>query len=69
MLTNEDKDFEEDSMGLVLMYTGLIAKKWCDRTWMYHTGIQPTGRRGVHTDTNYVHPLVCYKKEGKLVSD
>ena len=41
-------------------------KRW---TWVYCTYIQPMiGSRGVHTDPNYVHPFVCYKKEeGKLV--
>ena len=46
ILRNEDKDFEEDSMGWVLMYADLTAKKMHDRTWVYCTGIQPTGRRG-----------------------
>ena len=68
-MTNEDDDFEEDTMGSVLMYADLIAKKLRDRTWVYRTGIQPTGRRGVHTDPDYVHPLVRYKKEGKLVNE
>ena len=35
---------------------------------VYHT-IESTRRRGVHTDPDYVHPLVCYKKEGKLVNE
>lgn len=68
-MRNEDDDYEEDSMGSVLMYADLIAKKLRDRTWVYRTGIQPTGRRGVHTDPDYVHPLVRYKKEGKLVNE
>ena len=68
-LTNEDHDFEEDSMGSVLVYANLIAEKLWDKMWVYCTGIQPTRRRGVHTDPDYVHPLVCYKKEGKLVNE
>ena len=34
-MTNEDDDFEEDTMGSVLMYADLIAKKLRDRTWVY----------------------------------
>ena len=58
-------DLEEDSTGLVLMYTDLIPKRLHDKTWAYHMGIQPTGRRGAHTDPDYVHPL---NKKGTLFS-
>ncbi len=56
-------------MGSVLKYAGLVAKKLRDKTWVYCTGIQPAGRSGVHTDPDYIHQLVPYKKEGKLVNE
>ncbi len=67
--SNEDGDYDDDNIGSIMMYADLIAKKMCDKLWGYCKCIQPTGRRGVHTDPDYVHPLVCYKKDGKLVNE
>ena len=66
---NDDGDYDDDNIGSIMMYADLIAKKLRDKTWGYRKCIQPTGRRGVHTDPDYVHPLVRYKKDGKLVNE
>ena len=57
---NDDGDYDDDNIGSIMMYADLIAKKLRDKTWGYRKCIQPTGRRGVHTDPDYVHPLVRY---------
>ena len=53
-----------ETLGVNVSNIGLVAKtKW------YRTGIQPTGRIGVHTDPNYIYPLVHYKEEEKLMNE
>jgi hypothetical protein len=36
---NEDGDYDDNNIGLIMMYADLIAKKLCDKSWGYCKGI------------------------------
>ena len=49
------EEYKEDTTGSIRVYADLIAKKLLNPLCTYCPGTQPSARRGVHTDPEYVH--------------